>query len=73
MNVKDAARELGVSISMIYKLMGNKELAYVQVGRRKMPTEDGVRAYKEGHTVEAEPEEERQPAKPSKQFMHLFR
>jgi excisionase family DNA binding protein len=73
MNVKDAARELGVSISMIYKLMGNKELAYVQIGRRKMPTENGLREYKERHTVEPKREEVWQPLKPSKEFMHLFR
>jgi hypothetical protein len=73
MHVKDAARELGVSISMIYKLMGNEELTYVRIGRRKMPTDSGVREYKERHTVEARRVEWRQPANTCKEFMHLFR
>jgi excisionase family DNA binding protein len=50
MTVKEAACLLGVSPSMVYKLMNAGELSYVQVGRRRLPVEEDVKAYKQRNT-----------------------
>jgi len=52
MNVKDAAAKLGVSIHMIYKLMRNGQLAYLQIGRRRLPIDNSVTEYRQKNTVE---------------------
>ena len=46
MTVKQAAGELGVSISTIYKLMNDRTIPYLQVGRRRLPTDQGVVDFK---------------------------
>ena len=53
MTVKHAAIELGVSISTIYKLMNTRELPYIQIGRRRLPTDQGVMEFKTKNTVAA--------------------
>jgi len=53
MTVKQAAIELGVSISTIYKMMNTRELPYLQIGRRRLPTDQGVIEYKAKNTVVA--------------------
>lgn len=53
MTVKQAANELGVSISTIYKLMNTRELPYLQIGRRRLPTDQGVMEFKAKNTVAA--------------------
>lgn len=53
MTVKQAAGELGVSISTIYKLMNDRTIPYLQVGRRRLPTDQGVVDFKAKSTVPA--------------------
>jgi excisionase family DNA binding protein len=71
LTVKRAATVLGVSIHMIYKLMRNGQLAYLQVGRRRLPLDSSVREYKEKNTVEVNRGVARQPIAGKRTFKHL--
>jgi excisionase family DNA binding protein len=67
-SVKQAAKEIGVSGSMIYKMMKKGELAYVQVGRRRFPLAESLKAYVDRNTHKEKANQEPMP-----QFRHLFR
>jgi len=69
MTVKEAARELGCSISFIYKLMDAHQLAYEMRGRRKLPVDASVAEYRQRNLVPAQkqslaPPESEQRKKP---------
>jgi excisionase family DNA binding protein len=70
MNVKEASAELGVSVHMIYKLMRNGQLGYLQVGRRRLPLDSSVIEYRQKHTVEAH-RPLHKPAPTRKTYKHL--
>ena len=75
MNVKRAATELGCSISMIYKLMSRGHLAYLRIGRRRLPIWESVRGYFQRHIVQANrPSQANTPSQANVgpyQFKHL--
>ncbi len=70
MNVKEASAELGVSIHMIYKLMRNGQLGYLQVGRRRLPLDSSVIEYRQKNTVEAR-RPLYKPTRSQKTYKHL--
>ena len=71
MNVKEAAAELGVSVHMIYKLMRTGQLAYLQVGRRRLPIANSLTEYRQKNTVEAH-RPLFKPARTQKTYKHMI-
>lgn len=53
--VKDAARQLGVSAPMIYKLLSRRQLDHYSVGRRKIIYADSVVSFRQRNAVTAAP------------------
>ena len=51
LSVKDAAKELGVSIGMIYKLVGRRLIGHYRFGRRIVFAERHIRDYLNGSEV----------------------
>src|SRR5262249_21903272 len=74
LTVKEAAERLACSISFVYKLMRQGELAYETRGRRKLPTSESVAQYRVRNTVPARPTPSRvgKPPKTPHQFKYLF-
>jgi excisionase family DNA binding protein len=75
MTVKEAAKELTCSISLIYKLMNEGQIAYERRGRRRLPVGLSVAEYRQRNLVLARPALERAPAKPPSpcHYRHLFK
>jgi excisionase family DNA binding protein len=75
MTVKEAAKELTCSISFVYKLMNEGQIAYERRGRRKLPVELSVADYRRRNLVPARPTTEGAPAKPPTpcHYKHLFK
>jgi hypothetical protein len=70
MNVKDTAANLGVSVHMIYKLMRTGQLAYLQVGRRRLPLDDSVTEYRQKNTVKTH-QPTSKPTRNPKTYKHM--
>ena len=47
MTVKEAAKELNCSISFVYKMLREGQIAYERRGRRKLPVASSVAEYRE--------------------------
>jgi hypothetical protein len=69
--VREAAVELQCSISCVYKLMTQGQIAYECRGRRKLPMAESVSEYRQCNIVPASVKE-RKPAKAPYQYKHLF-
>jgi transposase len=67
MTVREAAAELQCSISFVYKLMAQGQVAYECRGRRKLP----VAEYRHRNLVPATATEPK-PTKAPYQYKHLF-
>jgi len=67
LTVKQAAAELNVSISFIYKLIGRKALTHELRGRIKLIPEQAIEEYRNRVTVQAIPE------KQEFTFSHLYK
>lgn len=72
MTVREAAVELQCSISFVYKLMTQGQVAYECRGRRKLPVAESVAEYRKRNLVPASPKEPK-PAKTPYQFKCLFK
>lgn len=74
MTVKEAAKELTCSISLVYKLMNEGQIAYERRGRRRLPVDSSVAEYRQRNLVPARPASEAgQPKPPSPcRYKHLF-
>ena len=74
LTVNEAAERLACSISFVYKLMCQGELAYETRGRRKLPTSESVAQYRVRNTVPARPGLSRvvKPPRTAYQFKYLF-
>jgi excisionase family DNA binding protein len=74
LTVNEAAERLACSISFVYKLMCQGELAYETRGRRKLPTSESVAQYRVRNAVPARPAPSRvvKPPKTAYQFKYLF-
>jgi excisionase family DNA binding protein len=74
LTVIEAAERLACSISFVYKLMSQGELAYETRGRRKLPSSESVAMYRLRNTVPARPAPSRvvKPPKTTYQFKYLF-
>jgi excisionase family DNA binding protein len=75
MTVKEAARELTCSISLVYKLMKDGQIAYERRGRRRLPVGSSVAEYRQRNLVPARPASPGAPAKPPSPcgYKHLFK
>jgi excisionase family DNA binding protein len=75
MTVKEAAKELTCSISFVYKLMNEGQIAYERRGRRRLPVSSSVADYRQQNLVPARPASPGAQAKPSspKGYKHLFK
>jgi excisionase family DNA binding protein len=75
MTVKEAAKELTCSISLIYKLMSEGQIAYERRGRRRLPVGSSVAEYRQRNLVPARPASEGAQAKPPSpcRYHHLFK
>jgi hypothetical protein len=71
MTVREAAAELQCSISFVYKLMAQGQVAYECRGRRKLPVAESVGEYRQRNLVPATIKEPR-PTKTPYQYKHLF-
>lgn len=72
MTVKQTAVYLEVSVSFVYKLLDQGEIAFERRGCRKLPVEASVEAYKNRNLVPAGPKQHRPVEGPARQFSHLF-
>ncbi len=70
LTVKEAAAQLRCSLSFVYKLMRNGELAFEQRGRRKLPLAASLLEYRERIRVVYVTTSDRQPPY---RFQHLFK
>jgi excisionase family DNA binding protein len=75
MSVKEAAKELTCSISLVYKLMNEGQIAYERRGRRRLPVGSSVAEYRQRNIVPARPTSEGGQAKPPSpcRYKHLFK
>jgi excisionase family DNA binding protein len=75
MTVKEAAKELTCSISLVYKLMKDGLIAYERRGRRKLPVGSSVAEYRQRNLVPARPASEGVQPRPSHPhpYKHLFK
>ena len=75
MTVKEAAKELTCSISLVYKLMKDGQIAYERRGRRRLPVGSSVAEYRQRNVVPARPASPGTPAKPPspQRYKHLFK
>lgn len=71
MTVREAAAELQCSISFVYKLMAQGQVAYECRGRRKLPVAESVAEYRQRNLVLATAKEPK-PTKAPYQYKHLF-
>ena len=71
MTVRKAAAELQCSISFVYKLMAQGQLAYECRRRRKLPVAESVAEYRQRNLVPATAKEPK-PTKTPYQYKHLF-
>ena len=71
MTVREAAAELQCSISFVYKLMAQGQVAYERRGRRKLPVAESLAEYRQRNLVPATAKEPK-PAKAPYQFKLLF-
>lgn len=71
MTVREAAAELQCSISFVYKLMTQGQVAYECRGRRKLPVAESVAEYRQRNLVPATAKASK-PAKAPYQYKHLF-
>jgi len=75
MTVKEAAKELKCSISFVYKMLREGQIAYERRGRRKLPVDSSVAEYREQNLVAAGPATP--GAKPTSsspyRYKHLFK
>jgi hypothetical protein len=71
MTVREAAVELQCSISFVYKLMAQGQVAYECRGRRKLPVAVSVAEYRQRNLVPATAKEPK-PARTPYQYKHLF-
>jgi excisionase family DNA binding protein len=75
MTVKEAAKELTCSISLVYKLMNEGQIAYERRGRRRLPVSFSVAEYRQRNLVPARPASEGAQPRPSSpcRYQHLFK
>lgn len=71
MTVREAAAELQCSISFVYKLMTQGQVAYECRGRRKLPVAESVAEYRQPNLVPASAKESK-PSKIPYQYQRLF-
>jgi len=71
MTVREAATELQCSISFVYKLMAQGQVAYECRGRRKLLVAESVADYRQRNLVPATAKEPK-PARTPYQYKHLF-
>jgi excisionase family DNA binding protein len=72
MTAKQAAADLQISLSFVYKLMDAGEIAFERRGRRRLPVDSSVAEYKARNLVPATPKQHRPVKGPPYQFQHLF-
>ncbi len=72
MTAKQAAADLQVSLSFVYKLMDQGEIAYERRGRRRLPLDVSVAEYKQRNLVPSAPKQHRPVKGQPYQFQHLF-
>ncbi len=74
MTVKEAAQELNCSISLIYKLMREGQIAYERRGRRKLPVASSLMEYRQRNLVPVNPVASgaKVPLTAGYRFKHLF-
>jgi excisionase family DNA binding protein len=72
--VKEAARELNCSISLVYKLLDQGQIAYERRGRRKLPVARSVADFRRRNVVpaDARPGSPRPVLASPGGFRHLF-
>lgn len=72
--VKEAARELNCSISLVYKLLDQGQIAYERRGRRKLPVARSVADFRRRNVVAADdrPGSARPVLSSPGGFRHLF-
>ncbi|MBX7105376.1 MAG: helix-turn-helix domain-containing protein [Gemmataceae bacterium] len=74
LTVKQAAQQLNCSISMVYRLMVRRELAYERRGRKRLLTLDSIAEYRRRNLVPAESAVAlSSKTDGSKRYRHLFR
>ena len=71
MTVREAAVELQCSISFVYKLMSQGQVAYECRGRRKLPVAESIAEYRQRNLVPATAKKPK-PARTPYQYKHLF-
>ena len=71
MTVRKAAAELQCSISFVYKLVAQDQVAYECRGRRKLPVAESVAEYRQCNLVPATAREPKRTKAPY-QYKHLF-
>lgn len=72
MTAKQAAADLQISLSFLYKLLDQGEIAYERRGSRKFPVDASVAEYKQRNLVPAAPKQHKPVKGPAYQFKHLF-
>jgi excisionase family DNA binding protein len=72
--VKEAARQLNCSISLVYKLLEQGQIAYERRGRRKLPVARSVADFRRQNVVpaDARPGSPRPVSTSPGGFRHLF-
>jgi len=50
LSVKDAAKHLGITNSMLYEMLNNGEIHHVAIGRRKYVSREALKTFIEAHT-----------------------
>jgi len=71
--VKEAAKELACSISFVYKLMRERQIAFERRGRRKFPVNSSVAEYQQRNFVAAKPKPIKSKASSGPyRYKHLF-
>jgi excisionase family DNA binding protein len=71
MTAKQAASELQISLSFLYKLLDQGEIAFERRGKRKLPVEASVAEYRRRNLVPAEPKQNRPVKGTGYQYKHL--
>jgi excisionase family DNA binding protein len=71
MTAKQAAAELQISLSFLYKLLDQGEIAFERRGKRKLPIEASVAEYRRRNLVPAQPKPNRPVKGSAYEYKHL--
>lgn len=71
MTAKQAAADLQISLSFLYKLLDQGEIAFERRGTRKFPVDESVADFKRRNLVPAAPKQNRPVKGPAYQYKHL--